>query len=375
VIRDKELKMRTGWITHELYLWHNTSNFAQIFPPGLTIQPGVHAENPETKRRFRNLVEVSGLLDHLISIKPRYATEPEIARVHTDAYISRIKSLSAESGGNAGGLSPFGQGSFEIARLAAGGAITAVDAVLDGTVDNAYSLARPPGHHALPDSGDGFCLFANAAIAVRHAQAVRGVERVAIVDWDVHHGNGTQAIFYSDPSVLTISVHQDNSFPVDSGGIDENGAEAGVGYNLNIPLPPGCGHGAYMASINEVIVPALERFRPDLIVVACGFDASAVDPLGRMMLTSASYRAMTGQIMAAADRLCKGRVVMTHEGGYSEMYVPYCGLAVLEQMSGFNTNVVDPWEEHASRWGHQSLQPHQAAAIQRAKALVERIRA
>lgn len=365
--------MATGWVCHELYMWHNTGNWAQVFPPSLTVQPSVHAENPETKRRLRNLVEVSDLLDHLVPIKPRPATPDEIARVHTADHIAHIKALSDAGGGDASQLTPLGAGSYEIALLAAGGAIAAAEAVISDKVQNAYALIRPPGHHARPDLAMGFCLFSNAAIAIRHLQAEHGIARVATVDWDVHHGNGTQAVFYEDPSVLTISLHQDNLFPPDSGSVAENGDKRGAGYNINVPLPPGSGIGAYRAAFQRVVIPALYRFKPELIVVPSGFDASGVDPLGRMMLSSGGYRELTRMLLDAARELCGGRILMTHEGGYSEMYVPYCGLAVLEELSGVRTNVEDPWETLMMAWGGHELQPHQSLAIDAPAALVARI--
>ncbi|MBL8183203.1 MAG: class II histone deacetylase, partial [Blastocatellia bacterium] len=245
-------------------------------------QPGEHAENPETKRRLRNLIEVSGLIDHLTPIKPRYATEEELARFHTREHIARIKALSAENGGDASYLTPFGKGSFEIAQLAAGGVMAAFDAVIEGRVANAYALVRPPGHHATADVGMGFCLFGNAVVAILRAQIVHKVGRIATIDWDVHHGNGTQSAFYDRNDVLTISLHQDNLFPADSGALAENGTGKGEGFNLNIPLPPGCGDGAYAAAFEQVVIPALHKFKPELIVVPSGFDGSGVDPLGRM---------------------------------------------------------------------------------------------
>jgi len=168
-------------------------------------------------------------------------------------------------------------------------------------------------------------------------------------------------------------LHQDNLFPADSGGLAENGEGKGRGYNLNIPLPPGCGDGAYIAALERVVLPALYKFKPELIVVPSGFDASGVDPLGRMMVTTGGYRSMTKLLLKAADDLCGGRLVMSHEGGYSATYVPYCGLAVLEEMSGIQTGVEDPWGSHILNWGQQSLQPHQAQAIDAAAKLVANI--
>jgi acetoin utilization deacetylase AcuC-like enzyme len=219
----------------------------------------------------------------------------------------------------------------------------------------------------------GFCLFANAVIAILHAKEAHQLGRVATVDWDVHHGNGTQAAFYDRDDVLTISIHQDNLFPANSGGLAETGQGKGKGFNLNIPLPPGSGDGAYLAAFEHVVIPALVRYRPELIVVPSGFDGSGVDPLGRMMITSEGYRAMTRMLMKAADDLCDGRMVMTHEGGYSQVYVPYCGLAVLEEMTGIKTHVEDPWAPLMANWGGMGLQPHQQALISEAAKLVQSI--
>lgn len=314
--------MTTGFVFHELYLWHNTGNAAMVFPSSLTVQPGEHVENPETKRRLKNLLDASGMTEHLVSLKPRPATEDELARVHTRDHIAKIRTMSDAGGGDASVFTPFGQGSFEIAQLAAGGAIVAIEAVLSGQVDNAYALTRPPGHHALPDLGMGFCLFANIPVAIQHARAMHGLGRVAVVDWDVHHGNGTQACFYEDPETLTISIHQDNLFPADSGSLDERGAGAGFGHNINVPLPPGSGDGAYFDAIQRVVLPALEKFAPDLIVVACGFDAGATDPLGRMMVSANGFRQMMSWVKGAAQTLCGGKVLVVHEGGYSAIASP-----------------------------------------------------
>ena len=171
----------------------------------------------------------------------------------------------------------------------------------------------------------GFCLLANIPIAIEAARAKHGIERVAVIDWDVHHGNGTQSIYYDDPDTLTISLHQDRCFPPGYSGADDRGEGAGVGANLNVPLLAGSGDDAYRYAFQRIVLPALERFRPELIIVASGLDASAVDPLARMQLHTDSYRFMTRAVKEAAQRHCGGRLVIVHEGGYSEAYVPFCG--------------------------------------------------
>ena len=251
---------------------------------------------------------------------------------------------------------------IEIAALSAGLAKAALFAVLEGRADNAYALSRPPGHHCLPDFPNGFCLINNIGVAIRAAQAAGLARRIAVIDWDVHHGNGTEAVFWDDPEVLTISLHQDRNYPLDTGGADQRGGGKGLGFNVNIPLPPGTGHASYLEAMDRIVLPLLDRFAPEAIVVACGYDASAIDPLGRMMATSDTFRAMTAQVMDAADRLCAGRLVMTHEGGYSELHVPFCGHAVLEQMAKSTTTAADPlaktfdarqpgpeWQAHVSQ--------------------------
>ena len=361
--------MTTGLVWHERMMWHDPGHGASVLAAGSWLEPHVHVENPDTKRRLKNLLDATGVTGRLVLLTPEPATLEAIHRIHDPAYVERIRALSEAHGGSAGSETPFSRGSYEIALLAAGGAIAAVDAVVARTVDNAYALVRPPGHHALRDTGMGFCIFANVAVAVRHAQVVYGVERVAVVDWDVHHGNGTQAAFWEDGSVLAISVHQDGAYPPDSGASAEQGAGAGTGATLNVPLPPGSGQGAYLAALDRVVLPALDRFAPDLIVIACGFDAGGLDPLGRMLLPAATFGEMTARVLEAASRLCDGRVVAAHEGGYSAGHVPFCGLAVIEAMTGVSAGVEDPFAFLAYAGGQQ-LQPHQEAVIEEAAAHV-----
>ena len=364
--------MATGYVWHELYGWHDTSSHAGLLPPSLIMQPYHHFESPESKQRFHSLLEVCGLIDHLTRIEPKQASDEDILRIHTPEHLARIKAESATMrGGDAGdGTSPFGPQGFEIAALAAGGSIAALNAVLAGDVTNAYALVRPPGHHARPETGMGFCIFANAAIAIAQAKAANPDLRVATVDWDVHHGNGTQAAFCDDPTVLTISLHQDDLFPRNSGAIEERGEGAGLGYAINVPLPAGTGNEGYAYAMDTVVIPALRRFSPDVIVVPSGFDASCFDPLGRMSVTASGYRVMTRQLMDVAEDVCAGRIMMTHEGGYSPTYVPLCGVTVLSEMSGVPVDVIHELYASFDTMPEQTLNDYQRSAVDRAAAAV-----
>ena len=234
-----------------------------------------------------------------------------------------------------------------------------------GEVRNAYALVRPPGHHAEPDGGMGFCIFANLAIAIRHAQARHGIARAAVVDWDVHHGNGTQACFYDDPSVLTISIHQTGVFPQGtSGAPEETGHGAGAGRNINIALPAGSGSAAYRAAFDRVVLPALAAFRPELILGACGLDAGNNDPLGRMTLGPEDFRWMTAAVRDAAERQCGGRLVLSHEGGYHAPTAPFLALPIFEELAGEASGVVNPVANRMAGLPRDILLPHQDAAVE-----------
>ena len=211
----------------------------------------------------------------------------------------------------------------------------------------------------------GGCLFGNTALAALHARAVHGVSRLAVVDWDAHHGNGTQVAFFEDPDVLTISLHQAGLLPA---GVGQGRGGTGVGTNINIPLPPGSGTGAFAAAFERVVVPALERHEPELVLVACGFDSSAWDAHARLMLHSTAYRELTRALLGVADRYAKGRLVVIQEGGYAPAYTPFCGIAVLEELSGVSTGVEDPFLPIFEGYGYQELQPHQEAVIAAAEA-------
>lgn len=334
----------TAFYHDERCLWHTTGEHALILPVGGYVQPMAgagHAESPETKRRLHNLLTVSGLMQHLDQRNGDPVTDQDLLRIHTPDYLHRFKTLSDATGGNAGHYSPFGHGSYEIAKLSAGLVKRAVADVLSGQAQNAYALSRPPGHHCLPDASMGFCLLANIPLALESARATQPL-KVAVLDWDVHHGNGTQDIYYTRADTLTISLHQENCFPPHQGNASERGRDAGLNHNLNIPLLPGSGHQAYVDAFDLLVEPALRQFRPDLIVVACGLDANGVDPLARMLAHQGTFRHMTARVKALAADLCQGRLILAHEGGYSEVQVPFCGLAVIEELSGHQTGVKDP---------------------------------
>jgi acetoin utilization deacetylase AcuC-like enzyme len=332
---------KTGFFTSEKCFWHGGGNYAQLVPVGGMVQPIVSGglpESPETKRRFRNLLDASGLMDELVVRGSDPLTMDQMALVHGRKYLEAFKKLSDANGGELGLRTPFGPGAFEIAGISAGLVFEALQAVLRGQLRNAYALARPPGHHCLPDWPNGFCLLNNIAIAVELARTMGLAKRFAIVDWDVHHGNGTEAIFYDRADVLTISVHQSRCYPFDTGEALAVGDGAGHGTNVNIPLQPGGGHLAYMQVMDQIILPKLRAFEADVVIVACGFDASGVDPLSRMLCTSDTFRQMTERLLDFTG----GKLVMAHEGGYSELHVPFCGHAVMEALSGSTITVQDP---------------------------------
>jgi acetoin utilization deacetylase AcuC-like enzyme len=337
--------MATGLYTDERTFWHTMGLYAMVLPIGGWVQPtasAVGSDTPDSKRRILSLLQVSGLTRKLSLREGRCATMADVLRVHSAAYAERFKALSDANGGELGSLAFITKGGFEVACTSAGLAIAALDDVWSGQVRNAYALCRPAGHHALHDRGFGACLLANSAIAIEVLKSKYAIGRIAVVDWDVHHGNGTQATFYDRQDVLTISLHQDGCYPEGYGGVEDRGRGDGTGANINIPLPPGSGHETYLHAINEIVVPALNAYRPELIIVASGLDANGFDPSARMLLHSETYRIMTRRMMEAAGRLCGDRLVVIHEGGYSEAYVPFCGLAIVEELSGEQTEVVDP---------------------------------
>jgi acetoin utilization deacetylase AcuC-like enzyme len=257
--------------------------------------------------------------------------------------------------------------SYELALLSAGSALTALEHVLRGDAANAHAMLRRSGHHAWRDSGYGFCVFNNCALAARAAQRDFGLERVAIVDIDAHHGNGTEAVFLSDRSVLTVSIHQDRSFPVDTGFVEVVGEGDAEGTNVNVNLPAGTGDPGYHRALDTIVVPIVRAFRPELIVVACGVDGSLFDPLSRLGLTATGFAGVAGRLLDLAEEVCGGRVVSVQEGGYSHVYSPFCWLAVVETLARVPDPTADPFEEFvAGQACCREFPPYQRAAIDEA---------
>ncbi|MCP9815588.1 histone deacetylase [Synechococcus sp. GreenBA-s] len=291
---------------------------------GLVFDPvfGLHdtgAGHPESPQRLEALIqglETAGLRQRCRAIAPRPATDAELLRCHSRRYLQTVqRDIAYGREQLSTGDTPLGDHSEEVARLAAGGLLAAVEAVQAGEVANAFAAVRPPGHHAEPERGMGFCLFNNVAIAARHAQAALGVGRVLIVDWDVHHGNGTQAIFWDDPSVLYFSVHQWPLYP-GTGAASQRGGGAGEGFTINCPLPPGSGRAAVLGALRQQLLPAAEAFRPELVLVSAGFDGALGDPLGDFLLLDVDFGELTRLVRGIAERHAGGRLVSVLEGGY-----------------------------------------------------------
>lgn len=274
-----------------------------------------HPERPERLDAANAAIERARSANGLVfaPVEPRAATEEELGAVHDPRFVKWLHTLRGEEG-YIDADTYVGPESVSVAELAAGGTVALVDALLDGPTKRGIALARPPGHHARPAQAMGFCLYNNIAIAAARARA-RGLERVAILDWDVHHGNGTQEIFYRDPSVLYVSTHQFPFYP-GTGAVLETGEGDGKGYTVNVPLTAGGGDGIYRGAFERVILPALEEYRPQLVLVSAGFDASARDPLAEMSLTADAFGWMARALRGVADRHADGRILMALEGGY-----------------------------------------------------------
>lgn len=276
-----------------------------------------HPERPERFDAVVNALESAGLIENLTKIPPRLATDDELALCHTRGYIALARGdITSGASHLSTGDTTIGPGSLKVALNAAGSVLQAVDAVMAGEVANAFCVLRPPGHHATPDRGMGFCIFNNVAVAARYARQRHGVERVLIADWDVHHGNGTQDIFYEDPSVLFFSTHQSPWYP-GTGRINETGAGAGRGTTVNCPFPSGAGRDQILGAFRTKLLPAARRFRPDIVFISAGFDSRFGDPLGEFTLGDDDFRDLTSIMMEMAEGSAAGRLVSILEGGYN----------------------------------------------------------
>lgn len=355
----------TGLIYDEFFLAHNAGRQTYRGSAGVA-DAGEEFDTPLRLTYSKALLDATGMSARLHPIPYTPAADAALLRVHAPAYLQTLAARCAaaeEDGVELGEDARGNRATEQVARAAAGAACAAVDAVLEGRVRNVYALIRPSGHHAGPDYAMGYCYYNNAAIAARHAQAVHGLSRVAIIDWDVHHGNGTQDVFYSDPSVLFVSLHEEGNYPLEGGSEQECGSGAGLGRNVNVPLPAGSGYAAYARAFEQVVVPALERFAPELIIVSAGQDANAYDPLGRMRLTRTGYRRLAATLAQVAGTLCQGRLVCLQEGGYSLPYLPIATLGVVEGITGLTMDFDDP--HHVD---DRPLAAHEAAAVERAAA-------
>jgi acetoin utilization deacetylase AcuC-like enzyme len=278
--------------------------------------PG-HPERPARLDAVVCALEDSGLIAQMLRVPPRAATEDEVAACHTRKYIEVVKhDVAHDYEALSTGDTALSAESLAIALQAVGGVLNAVDAVIERRAQNAFCVVRPPGHHATPDRGMGFCIFNNVALAARYAQRRHGIERVLIADWDVHHGNGTQDIFYADGSVFFFSTHQHPWYP-GTGRPDETGERAGLGTTLNCPFPAGAGRAEIMGAFQDKVLPAARDFKPDLVLISAGFDSRLGDPLGRFTLSDTDFADLTTLLLEIADTYAGGRLVSVLEGGYS----------------------------------------------------------
>lgn len=304
--------------------------------------------HPENDLRLQNMhgVLVNGPIAEDIDWRGAdAATAADLARFHDPVYIEELASIPADQSRAFSSTTIFGPGSYEICCLAAGLAMAAASRVFQGRARLAYALTRPPGHHAQPGMADGYCFFNNIGVAIEKLRS-QGLRRAAVIDWDVHHGNGTQQGFYDDGDILTISMHMNHgawglTHP-QTGHADETGAGAGLGKNLNLPMPYGAGDLAYNRSFDEIVAPAVRRHKPEILFIAAGQDANQFDPNGRQLLSMRGFYDLGARARALADECCGGRLVLVQEGGYQISYAAYCLHASLEGVLGRDPGLADP---------------------------------
>ncbi|MBV7337091.1 histone deacetylase [Chloroflexi bacterium TSY] len=301
--------------------------------------------HPENYRRLEStwaLLQKDGILEHLVQVESQPASVDALLRVHTKTHIDRVRQVSDRGGGRLDHDTYVNADSYQAARLSAGGVLQIVDAVMTGIADNGFALVRPPGHHAVPNRAMGFCLFSNVAAAARWAQDQHNIERVLIVDFDVHHGNGTQDIFYDDPSIFFFSIHQYPHYP-GTGAANEIGSGDARGTTVNVPAPPYSGDQGYLAAFQSILVPVARRFQPELILLSAGFDGHWMDPLANTQLSIAGYNRLVEELISLSTELCDGRLVCALEGGYHLDVLPHCVLTTLRTLQARGDNISDPF--------------------------------
>ncbi len=318
---------------------------------GIVLLPGQErhdtGEHPENTRRLPGVMELlrsSPEWERLFVLAPRYASRIDALRCHTEGFIDSLERAAAEGPVWLDTDTRVSPGSFETSMLACGGALAAVDAVAMEAYerpDSLFTISRPPGHHTGRERAMGFCLVNNVSVAARYAQKTFGFERVAILDWDVHHGNGTQEIHWDDPSVLFISLHQSPLYP-GTGKVDEVGGSGAEGMTINIPLPPGSRDQEYLQALDEVALPAIESFGPQLLLVSAGQDGHAADPLSNQLISVSGFNAMAARAAGLARRLGIG-LVLIHEGGYNVSTLPMIDRAIVAGLGGFAVPLDDPF--------------------------------
>jgi len=319
------MNVKVGYAYDPIYLSHHT---------------GKHPENAKRLEAIISHLEQTKLIRQLTPVKPRAATVEELLLVHHQQHISRIQEAEQKGGGWLDPDTVMSADSYQAALYAAGGAVEASRVVMGGEVASAFALIRPPGHHATTSRSMGFCLFNNLAIAAKYALSKYNLERIAIIDFDVHHGNGTHDTFYDNPEVLYISTHQFPFYP-GTGSLEETGGGKAKGTTVNIPLPAGCGDTEYLEVFEEIIVPVVKHFSPQLVLVSAGYDPHWADGLAMMQVSVTGFARMVGIIKELADQMCHGRLVFTLEGGYNLTALATSVKATFDVLLG-NTNIEDP---------------------------------
>jgi acetoin utilization deacetylase AcuC-like enzyme len=303
------------------------------------------AGHPEHKGRLGSTMRLlgeDGILERLQASPVTPITQDRLQRVHPASYVEVVRNIANEGGGHLDADTYIAPGSYDAAMASAGALVNLTELVMRGEAANGMSLMRPPGHHALADRGMGFCLFANVSIAAKTALAEFGAERVLIVDWDVHHGNGTEDIFYSDPAVAFFSIHQYPFYP-GTGADTDTGWGAGAGLTMNVPLPAGVGDAGYARAFDELLIPFARRFQPDLLLVSAGYDAHWRDPLALEQLSLNGYASLVHRVRMLADELCEGRLVVALEGGYDLDVLAHGVLNTLRILDDPHTAISDPF--------------------------------